>query len=106
MKHIQRLRKMIRMAVDNEWIDRDPFQKFKIRMERKEREFLNLNELQKIQTYHTGIERLRIVKDLFVLSLLSFSTYPMLSIDTQYEIVLIKVHYITIGNARVATKNK
>ncbi|HBU77256.1 MAG TPA: integrase [Muricauda sp.] len=68
MKHIQRLRKMIRMAVDNEWIDRDPFQKFKIRMERKEREFLNLNELQKIQTYHTGIERLRIVKDLFVFS--------------------------------------
>jgi site-specific recombinase XerD len=68
MKHIQRLRKMIRMAVDNEWIDRDPFQKFKIRMERKEREFLSLNELQKIQTYHTVIERLRIVKDLFVFS--------------------------------------
>ena len=39
MKHIQRLRKMTRMAVDNEWLDRDPFRRFKVRMERKEKEF-------------------------------------------------------------------
>lgn len=68
MKHIQRLRKMVRMALHNEWIEKYPFQKFKIRIERKERDFLNMPELQKIQDYHTGIERLRIVKDLFVFS--------------------------------------
>ncbi|WP_420400764.1 site-specific integrase [Flagellimonas sp.] len=68
MKHVQRLRKMTTMAVHNEWIEKNPFQKFKVRMEKKEREFLTLKELQNIQDYHTVIERLRIVKDLFVFS--------------------------------------
>ncbi|WP_306014660.1 MULTISPECIES: site-specific integrase [unclassified Allomuricauda] len=68
MKHIQRLRKMVRMAVNNEWIEKYPFQKFKIRMEKKERDFLTLEELRKIQDFQTKIERLRIVKDLFVFS--------------------------------------
>ena len=30
MKHIQRLRKIIGIAIRNEWLDRDPFMKFKI----------------------------------------------------------------------------
>lgn len=68
MKHIQRLRKMTTMAVHNEWLEKNPFQKFRIRMERKEREYLTLEELQSIQGYCTPIERLRIVKDLFVFS--------------------------------------
>jgi len=28
MKHIERLRKMINLAIKNEWMDRDPFAKF------------------------------------------------------------------------------
>lgn len=56
------------MAVHNEWFDKNPFQKFRIKMERKEREYLTLEELQNIQDYYTPIERLRIVKDLFVFS--------------------------------------
>lgn len=68
MKHIQRLRKMIRMAIENEWIEKDPFRKFKVRMQKREREFLTLAELQKIQDYHSEMERLRIVKDLFIFS--------------------------------------
>jgi|GEM_PF-3570101 len=35
-------------------------------MEKKERDFLTLEELRKIQGFQTKIERLRIVKDLFV----------------------------------------
>ena len=56
------------MAVNNEWIEKYPFQKFKIRMEKKERDFLTLRELRKIQDFQTKIERLQIVKDLFVFS--------------------------------------
>lgn len=68
MKHIQRLRKMVTLAFHMEWIDRDPFVKFKSSFDKSEREFLSQNELQNIENYETDIERLNIVKDLFIFS--------------------------------------
>lgn len=61
MKHIQRLRKMVTLAFHLEWIDRDPFVKFKSSFDKSEREFLSQNELQNIENYETDIERLNIV---------------------------------------------
>ncbi|NIJ45125.1 site-specific recombinase XerD [Wenyingzhuangia heitensis] len=74
MKHIQRLRKMIKMAVELEWINKDPFIRFSPTIEKKQREYLTENELDKIQNYHSNIPRLRLVKDLFL-----FSCYTGLS---------------------------
>ena len=74
MKHIQRLRKMIRMAIELEWINKDPFSRFTPTLEKKQREYLTENELDKIQNYHSNIQRLRLVKDLFL-----FSCYTGLS---------------------------
>jgi site-specific recombinase XerD len=66
MKHIQRLRKIITLAFNMEWIDRDPFVKFKPKLEKKEREFLTEMELQRIERLSCSIDRLMTVKDLFV----------------------------------------
>jgi len=68
MRHIQRLRKMVTMAFHMEWIDRDPFVKFKPTIEKRERDFLSKNELEAIENFTTDIERLNIVKDLFIFS--------------------------------------
>ena len=68
MKHIQRLRKMVTLAYHMEWIDRDPFVKFKPKLEKREREFLTEAELKKIESLQSPIERLSIVKDLFIFS--------------------------------------
>lgn len=68
MKHIQRLRKMITLAYHLEWIDRDPFVKFKPTLEKKEREFLTDIELKNIENLSPSIERLSVVKDLFIFS--------------------------------------
>jgi len=68
MRHIQRLRKMVTMAFHMEWIDRDPFVKFKPTIEKRERDFLSKNELEAIENFTTNIERLNIVKDLFIFS--------------------------------------
>ena len=46
MKHIQRLRKMVTLAYHIEWIERDPFVKFKPKLEKTEREFLTDIELR------------------------------------------------------------
>lgn len=66
MKHIQRLRRMVTLAYHMEWIERDPFVKFKPKIEKKEREFLTEKELERIEKFSTPIERLAVVKDLFI----------------------------------------
>jgi len=68
MKHIQRLRKMINLAYHMEWIDRDPFRKFKQTIIKRQREFLTDLELKKIESLESSIERIRVVRDLFVFS--------------------------------------
>ncbi|WP_372755486.1 site-specific integrase [Mariniflexile sp.] len=74
MKHIERLRKMVSLAFKMEWIDKDPFVKFEAKYERKEREFLTSEELDRIENKIFGIPRLQLIKDLFV-----FSCYTGLS---------------------------
>ncbi|MDO3694728.1 site-specific integrase [Wenyingzhuangia sp. chi5] len=79
MKHIQRLRKMVKMAIEMEWIDKAPFIRFSPTIEKKQREYLSEQELLSINEYQPKIERLRLVKDLFL-----FSCYTDLSyIDTR-----------------------
>lgn len=68
MKHLQRLRKMVTLAFHMEWLDKDPFIRWKPTWEKKEREFLSENELSNLETYNFPIERLERVRDLFVFS--------------------------------------
>ena len=89
MKHIQRFRKQIRLAVDLEWLERDPFKKFKPRMEKRVREFLTEKELSRICRLKTPIERLSMVKDLFI-----FSCYTGISYS---DIVTLTTDNLIIG---------
>lgn len=68
MKHIERLRKMVSLAFKMEWLDKDPFIKFEAKYEKKERGFLTLEELQSIETKAFTIQRLQLIKNLFVFS--------------------------------------
>jgi integrase/recombinase XerD len=78
MKHIVRLRKIVNLAIKNEWIERDPFTKFKVSYIRTNREYLSLEDLKKIEEKQFTIARLQQVKDLFI-----FSCYTGLAyIDT------------------------
>lgn len=68
MKHIKRLRTMVKLAYQMEWIQRDPFVNFKIKLDKSERAFLTKSELDTVENLSSSIERLDIVKDLFVFS--------------------------------------
>ncbi|WP_223034064.1 site-specific integrase [Hanstruepera marina] len=74
MKHIERFRKMITLAYKLEWIERDPFINFQSKFEKVERGFLTELELLSIEEKYFSIERLRLVKDLFI-----FACYTGLS---------------------------
>jgi len=68
MKHIQRFRKIVTLGYHIEWIDRDPFVRWKPIYEKRERPYLSDNELSNIETHDFLIARLERVRDLFVFS--------------------------------------
>jgi hypothetical protein len=74
MKHLERLQKMVNLAVRLEWIDKDPFRNYRLKFQKSERVYLTERELRLIEeTIFTlpGIER---IKDVFL-----FSCYTGLS---------------------------
>ena len=78
MKHIERLCKMVNMAVTMDWLAKDPFAKYKQHFDKVERFYLTKEELSAIEKKNFTIERLQMVKDLFL-----FSCYTGLAyIDT------------------------
>lgn len=88
MKHIQRLRKMITLAFHLEWIDRDPFVKFKCHLEQKERGFLTVEELEKIENIELETRRLKKVRDLFIFSCYTGISYADLMRLTPENLVI------------------
>ncbi len=68
MKHIERFRKVINMAIRNEWLERDPFMKFKPTFIKTSRQFLTADELSAIELKEFSIVRLQYAKDIFVFS--------------------------------------
>lgn len=68
MKHLERLCKMVNLAVKLEWIERNPFQAYQLKFDKVEREYLTKDELARIEAKQFSIARLQVVKDLFVFS--------------------------------------
>ncbi|MDT0677794.1 site-specific integrase [Autumnicola musiva] len=101
MKHIQRLRKMVTLAYNMEWIDKDPFRRWKNTFEKREREFLSANELSNLETYEFPIERLERVRDLFV-----FSCYTGISYVDVMKLTLNNISTGIDGNNWIFTKRQ
>jgi site-specific recombinase XerD len=68
MKHMERFRKIINVALKNEWMEKDPFKAYKMKFTKYERGFLAAKELERIERKEFNFERLQYVKDLFVFS--------------------------------------
>lgn len=88
MKHIQRLRKMIRLAYHMEWIDKDPFLKFKQKLTQTHRGFLTAGELANIEELDIESVRLKTVRDLFVFSCYTGISYTDVMVLTKESLVL------------------
>lgn len=68
MKHLQRFRKIVILGFHIEWLDKDPFLRWKPTFEKTERGFLTAYELSSLEAYKFPIQRLERVRDLFVFS--------------------------------------
>lgn len=68
LKYVNNFKKIIRIALANQWMDRDPFYNYKVQFETVEREFLNEEEIQTLIQKDLHLDRLKLVRDMFVFS--------------------------------------
>ena len=66
MKYIKNLKKVVRIAVQNEWLERDPFTRFACTYKDPNRGYLTATELVKMESKELHIQRLDQVRDMFV----------------------------------------
>ena len=66
MKYIRNVKKVMNMAVVNDWINKNPFGNFKCSSKKVIREILTTEELQLLSDKETSIERINEVRDIFL----------------------------------------
>jgi integrase/recombinase XerD len=84
MKHIERLRKMMNIALKNDWIVKDPFIRFERHLVTKDRQCLEQEELETIKSLELDKDGLKIIRDTFIFSCytgLAFADICQLSDD-------------------------
>ncbi|WP_031442721.1 site-specific integrase [Arenibacter algicola] len=67
LKYVNNFKKIVRIAVGNDWISKDPFYNYKVQFKIVEREFLSKEELQALIDKKIEGDRLNVVRDMFVL---------------------------------------
>jgi site-specific recombinase XerD len=68
LKYVAYFKKIIRVAVANGWLDKDPFYNFKLRPRKIDKEFLSKDEIIKLIQADFSIPRLAQVRDVFIFS--------------------------------------
>ena len=67
-KNMQQLHTVLRAAIMNEWLDKDPFAKYQCKIIEPKRVYLTKEELQKLEEQPLTCDRLNKVRDVFVFS--------------------------------------
>ncbi len=89
MKHLERLRKITTLGVKLEWLNKDPFERYKLSFKKVEKCFLSELEIEVIRSKKFNNERIKLCRDLFI-----FSCYTGLS---YIDVKLLSPDKITIG---------
>ena len=105
MKHIQRLRRMITLAYDIEWIGQDPFRKFKQKLIPTHRGHLTGKELELLEEVTLNSLRLRTVKNLFVFSCYTGISYIDMMLLTEKSLIMGLDERWWIATKRQKTRN-
>ena len=89
VKYVRNFRKIIKICLDNDWLDKNPCSRYEGKMKEVERDFLTEEELNRIYNKQFSSERLNLVKDIFI-----FSCYTGLA---YVDVKGLKKDHIAIG---------
>jgi integrase len=87
MKHLERFKKMINLAVKLEWLVKNPFSQFQLKFDKYDRQYLSERELKHIENTYFKSERLERVKDIFIFSCYTGLSYIDVKLLTLHQIV-------------------
>ena len=68
VKYIKNFNKIIKICLANDWLDKNPFANYKSKVKEVERVYLSEDEIQSIINKDFKIERLSLVRDIFLFS--------------------------------------
>lgn len=68
MKNLVRLKKIILMSINNDWMVKNPFRAYKIKFKKTDRVYLNAEELKRFEEFMLPSLKLNKVQDIFVFS--------------------------------------
>lgn len=105
-KHYQRFTRMIRYCQQKGYLQKYPFDDYKIKLPKKEVEFLTIEEIHKIENTHFEIERLEVVKDLFIFSCYSGLAFMEVSNLTQDNLFIGNDGEVWLKMVRQKTKKE
>ena len=74
-KHFQRFTRVVRIAMRKGYLEKYPFENFSIKLPKKPVEFLSQSEIDCIEQAEFEMERLNIIRDIFILSCYSGLAY-------------------------------
>lgn len=83
-KYLKNFKKITRIAINKEWLKKDPFADIRFSLQPVERDFLEMHEIEKMMKKKITIERLEQVWDIFIfcsLTGLAFSDVKQLTAD-------------------------
>lgn len=66
VKYVRNFRKIIKICLNNDWLEKNPFSKYEGKVIEVDKEFLTEEEIQKIYTKKFPNARLELVKDIFI----------------------------------------
>lgn len=66
VKYVRNFRKIIKICLSNDWLEKDPFVKYDGKMKEVETEFLTEEEIQSIYNKVFKTQRLELVRDIFI----------------------------------------
>ncbi|MFW6249440.1 MAG: site-specific integrase [Bacteroidota bacterium] len=75
LKYLRHVQKIVNIALENYWIDKDPFAPYKFKFDKTQTIFLTPEELNKIRGLVIKNERLNLVRDLFIFMCFSALSY-------------------------------
>lgn len=69
---LKNLKKIIRIALENDWIKKDPFAYYRFKLEETDPEFLTMDEIKIILAKEFTIKRVEQVRDVFIFCIFTF----------------------------------
>lgn len=105
MKYLKNFKKIIRIALANEWLKKDPFMNFKMTYEEVQREFLEYHELERIMQKEFEIERLANVHDILIFCCFTGLAFSDVKTLSKEHLVTDNEGALWIRKQRIKTNN-